>query len=180
MPETMPFKIKLNRRILALPFITVLCGAFALLFNAADLLGQEPEPLFVQVRATKLREQPLHWARPISEVQYGQKLRVVSQESAWYLVSTSAGSGQGYIHESAVSKKTIVMQSPTNNELIVPSDTDIVLAGKGFSKEIEDLYSSQNPELDLLAVNKLERLKVDPESLLRFLRQGGLNNEAQR
>ena len=128
--------------------------------------------VFVEVSSAKLRKEPLHWSIALKDLSYGQKLEVISQERSWYLVSSEGISG--YVHQTAVTSRKVILQSADNKALLEATDTDVVLAGKGFSQEIESLYLSQNPELDMAAVDRLERFRVDPLSLQRFLRQGQL------
>lgn len=131
----------------------------------------------VRVRESKLRAQPKFWAASVSELRYGDPLTLVGQESGWLKARTSRGK-QGYVHPSVVTEKRIALSSDAAVDKRADT-SDVVLAGKGFSKEVEREYAQSNPTLNFKAVNSMEQLKISDQELLSFMREGKLGMGAQ-
>jgi hypothetical protein len=85
-----------------------------------------------------------------------------------------AGGQQGYLPLSAVSPKAIVFS--TADVAKVQADSgELVLAGKGFSKEIEQSFQKQDASARFDLVNRVEReAKASPAEVAQFVKQGGL------
>ncbi|MDZ4787168.1 MAG: SH3 domain-containing protein [bacterium] len=132
------------------------------------------DSLFVQVRSTKIRSQPEHWAAAVSDARYGDKLKPITddEDSAWLEVGTLSGK-KGFINRSAVSKREIVLN--TSKLASVNADlSEVVVAGKGFGKEVEQDYAMSSSNVDYRAVNKMETLRVSDPELLNFMKEGQL------
>ncbi|MEZ4753524.1 MAG: hypothetical protein R3A13_04335 [Bdellovibrionota bacterium] len=148
---------------------------FCLVFTSGQALAQSDSNLYVEVKKTKLREKPLHWAKSNGDLIYGDKLKQISFSNPWYQVKTEAGT-TGFLHTSAVTKKIIKFKGAGQVDSTV-SESDIVLAGKGFNKDIEQKFSGESPGLNYQAVDQLEKKVVSPLELDNFLRKGELNAE---
>lgn len=128
--------------------------------------------LQVRIRETKLRSQPKFWGATVADLKYSDSLTLLGNDSGWLKVRTTGGK-QGFVHPSVVTDKRIVLSS----KAAVDTRTDaseVVLAGKGFSKEIEQEYAKNNPELNFKAVTKVEQVRISDQELLAFLREGKL------
>ncbi|MEY4668946.1 MAG: hypothetical protein RL518_1645 [Pseudomonadota bacterium] len=145
-------------------WIVIATCAFALPSYADDV--------WVQVRESRLRSKPLFYASTISSVRYGQRLPKMGEENGW--VSVRAGGQQGYLPLSAVSSKTIVFS--TADAVKSQADpTELVLAGKGFSKEIEQSLQKQDGSARYDLVDRVERqANASPAEVAQFIKQGGL------
>ncbi|MCK4931972.1 MAG: hypothetical protein KAT01_07395, partial [Candidatus Aminicenantes bacterium] len=51
---------------------------------------------------------------------------------------------------------------------------EISLAAKGFSKQVEDDYKAKHSEADFAGVDRMLKVKVSQNQLLKFLKEGKL------
>lgn len=130
----------------------------------------------VRIRETKLRSQPKFWGASVADLKYSESLTLLGNESGWLKVRTSGGK-QGYVHPSVVTDKKIVLASKAAVETGIDT-SEVVLAGKGFSKEVEQEYARNNPELNFKAVTSVEQMRISDQELLAFLREGKLGQGA--
>ncbi len=80
----------------------------------------------------------------------------------------------GWIHESALTPKRVVMSAGAGDVRSGASGEEIALAGKGFNKEVEAEYKKQNQKLDYTWVDWMGQQTIGAEQLIQFLKQGGL------
>ncbi len=152
--------------------------AFALPFflsipAVADAAPKE-KTLYVQVRESKLRAQPQFWAPTVQELPYGTALTALSaapSNKSW--LQAKVGETQGFVHVSAVTSRKIVINPSAKRNSVQSASNDIVLAGKGFNKQVENNYGSSKG-LDFAAVDELEKAKIDPAEEVVFIREGDL------
>lgn len=129
----------------------------------------------VQVREGQLRSRASFLGSVVGQVAYGEKVSVEETQAGWSRITTESGAS-GWIHESALTRKTLVAGSGASDARIGASGEEVALAGKGFSKEVEAEYKKQNRELDYTWVDWMGKLVV-PESRMReFLVQGDLTH----
>ena len=127
----------------------------------------------VKVRDTVLRAKPKAWAPGVSSLSYGDKLSVIGSEEGWFKVKAASGK-EGYLHPAVVTDRVVVLKSAKGAPSKEVDPSEVVLAGKGFSREIEKQYASQNPTLKYGELNQIEKLRVADSDLLDFMRQGML------
>jgi hypothetical protein len=127
----------------------------------------------VQVREGQLRNRASFLGAVTGTVAYGDRVTVKQTQAGWSEVATAAGAA-GWIHESALTPKRIVMGSGTDDARIGASGEEIALAGKGFNKEVEAEYKRQNTKLDYAWVDRMLGFRVEPAQLVEFLKQGEL------
>lgn len=127
----------------------------------------------VQVRDGQLRNRASFLGTVTGTVVYGDRVTVNQTAAGWCEVTTAKGA-TGWIHESALTPKRIVLDSGANDARIGASGEEVALAGKGFSKEVEAEYKKQNAKLDYAWVDRMLTFKVSDSDLVRFLQQGGL------
>jgi uncharacterized protein YraI len=128
--------------------------------------------LTVMVQQTQMRSRPQFFAPAVATVKLGQKLQ--SDEDAqngWYQV-TSGGSS-GWVHESAVTSKKVKLASRSAGDSGTSAE-EITLAGKGFNEQVESQYKAGHANLDFTKVDAMEKRVVPDDSLLPFMRSGGL------
>jgi hypothetical protein len=128
----------------------------------------------VQVREGQLRNRASFLGAVSGTVAYGDRVTVGQRQAGWFEVTRSPSGATGWIHESALTPKRILMGSGTDDARIGASGEEVALAGKGFSKEVEAEYKKQNARLDYTWVERMLQMKVPHEDLARFLREGGL------
>ena len=130
-------------------------------------------PVSVKVKATKVRAEAKAWAAAIGALKYGDSIQALSVSDGWLKVRTSGGK-QGYLHESAVTTKKIVLSSRGGGSDSAADRADVVLAGKGFSQAIERDLAAQDSSLNFKGVDEMERLRVSDVELAAFIKAGHL------
>lgn len=132
-------------------------------------------PLYIEVNAAKLRSQPAHWGPALRDLRYGDRVVELSSDRGWRRVRLSDGQ-EGFVHDSAVTVRKVVLRSGEMQPDMRPEDSDVVLAGKGFCKDVEDYYAT-SAQADFAAVDAWEKKNFSDRDLAQFLRAGGLNVE---
>lgn len=164
----------MRERRFSYPASVVLLGLTVLMLCVSSAAAATGERCAVQVRAAKIRAEPKHWSAPLGELKYGDSLEEISKEGAWLKVRSGSGT-EGYIHESAITRRAVVLRADAGNVNLNVDAADIVLAGKGFCEEVELSYRENNPQVDFETLKTWESRSVDDQSLTRFLEEGQLN-----
>jgi hypothetical protein len=125
------------------------------------------ESLYVKVREAKVRAEPKQWAPSVASLKYGDRVSVVSEDGAWLKLSS------GYLHSTAVSERKVILEASKSVNK-GGDDKDVILAGKGFNKEVENSYAAKNRNLNYGEVDKMERVKVGDRELASFVGEGRL------
>lgn len=127
----------------------------------------------VQVRDGQLRNRASFLGTVTGTVAYGDRVTVSQTQAGWCEVATASGA-TGWIHESALTPKRVVLGSGTADARSGASGEEVALAGKGFSKEVEAEYKKQNKDIDYTWVDWMGKQTVPVDQLVRFLKEGGL------
>jgi hypothetical protein len=128
---------------------------------------------WVQVKESKVRSKPLFYAPGVSSVRYGDKVATTGDQGGW--VAVRVGGVQGYLPLSALSRQQIVLTAKGLSKVEADS-TDVVLAGKGFSKEVEQSFKAENTGLRYDLVDRVEQTaRVPAQEVAQFVKKGGLN-----
>ena len=145
-----------------------------LVMFSSPLVGAASDPkLFIQVKVSRLRVAPQHWAQGLSAVPFGSEVTLLSKEGDWYRVRTVAGE-EGFLHSSAVTARTVVFKGRAADFDVRTEPTDVVLAGKGFASQLETAFREGEPGLDYAAIDRLEQRGFDESAFEKFLREGKL------
>lgn len=147
----------------------------SLLLVVAGVVFASPcyaDDVWVQVRESRVRAKPLFYATTIQSVKYGDRLSKIGEENGW--VGVRAGGREGYLPLSAVSAKVIVFSS-ADVAKVKADPSELVLAGKGFSREIEQSFKKENTSARFDLVDRVEReARASSGEVERFIKQGGL------
>lgn len=143
-----------------------------LLLSSSILLA---DTMSVQVKNTYMRTTPSFLGKKIIQLKYADAVSVNKEQNNWINVFFPDKNKNGWIHSSALSNKRIVLKESTASTNQVASKSEIVMAGKGFSKEVEDEYKQQNKSLNYTLVDKIEKTAVSNTSLLKFAKNGSLH-----
>ena len=135
-------------------------------------VARADDSLSVQVRNTKLRSEPSMWSNGVASLSYGDPLTKISGDEPWFKVKTSHGQ-VGFIPSSAVTTKKIVLSSRGASGAASVDQSDVVLAGKGFSKEAEAAFASSS-KANFAEVDAVERVKVSEGEARQFMQAGQL------
>ncbi len=130
----------------------------------------------VQVKQTTLHSKPSFISKSILKLHYAQKVDSRKVENSWHQVKLVNSSKSGWIHESALSDKVIKINSSKRVSTTSVSQSEVMMAGKGFNKDVEKEYKKQNKNLNFKLVDKIENSKVQTKKeLIRFAKEGKLN-----
>lgn len=143
--------------------------AFCFLMIAFAAFAGAQKSLSVQVQEGQMRSTPSFLGTVLARMPYGERLVLIDDQGAWKKVS---GKGvQGWMDASALTTKTIVLKAGANVQTGA-SQSEISIAGKGFSEEVEKQYRSQNRNIDFAWVDRMQRFRITPEEMQAFLKQG--------
>ena len=148
-----------------------------LLYASADLFAEYivGQNISVVIREARLMPSASHWAKPKAVLVYGDRISIRNlRSSPWIEIETASGTS-GFIHESAVTTQSIVLRGNTDVGPSTIESTNVVLAGKGFNSDVEEMYKSQEHDLDYSIVDQWEKRVAAREDLYSFAQQGGLN-----
>ena len=130
------------------------------------------EMMSVQVREGPLRKSPSFMGQVVATLAYGERVNVLEKRPGW--IKVSAGAGSGWMHESALTPKRIVMGAGGTNVQTGASSEELALAGKGFNSDIEAEFKSQNQDLNYAAVDRMEKRNVPTAEIAMFLKEGAV------
>jgi SH3-like domain-containing protein len=134
----------------------------------------EPQKtMSVQVKEGQLRSTPSFLGTIIARPSYGDRVEIIQDEGPWKKVAIRGGV-QGWMHASALTTKNIVLKAGAGNVQTSATGSEIALAGKGFSEEVEKQYKELNHNLDYTWVDRMEKFQVPPEQMQAFLKQGNV------
>ena len=147
----------------------ILAGCMALAATGAWAAKE----MSVQVRDGQLRNRASFLGTVVGTVAYGDRVTVNQTQAGWCEVSIAGKTG--WIHESALTPKKVVLASGTTDARVQSvGSEEVALAGKGFSKEVEAEYKKQNAAIDYTWVDWMGQQTVSSERLVAFLKQGNL------
>jgi hypothetical protein len=163
---------KLRRLFIFSPALVRTFLFFAFLFLLAQYSEAENGKYYVKVRSTKLRSAPQHFAPPVSDLKLGDAVTGTEAGDGWYKVST-ASKKSGYLHAATLTTAKIITDASKKYNPTADS-SDVVLAGKGFNKEVEKEFSAKNPNLNFVEVNIMDQINVRDADEIAFVKSGGL------
>ncbi len=135
----------------------------------------KPRMMSVQVKTGQLRSTPSFLGTILAEVGYAQQVQVLEDKSGWMRVAVPGKNLQGWMHNSALSAKRIVLQAGADDVQRAASTGEIALAGKGFNQQVEDQYRTRNKNIDFSWVDRMHQDSVPMAQLRQFAKDGQLN-----
>jgi uncharacterized protein YgiM (DUF1202 family) len=104
-------------------------------------------------------------------LEYGDQVTVLQEDGKWVEVRpVKQPSMTGWIASANLTNKRIITTSGGTSA----SASELALAGKGFSEEVEQSYRQDNA-VNYAEIDALEAQGVPKEDLYGFLREGRLN-----
>jgi SH3-like domain-containing protein len=146
----------------------LLMGVTLLVVTIADAR----QLMSIQVREGQLRERPSYLGNVTATMEYGTEVQVQREQGPWRWVVS--GNDQGWIHESALTRKRVTWSAGDEDVSGAASQEEMALAGKGFTAEVEQQYRAQHRDLDFTWVDRMEKMEKSVDQLLNFLRAGGV------
>ena len=144
-----------------------------------DAPADAQKTMSVQVREGHLRATPSHLGKIVARVSYGDQVVVLENAGVWDKVSVAGGKAQGWIHHTALTSRKIALKSGKTGVNASVSQSEIALAGKGFSKEVEASYSKANKNLNYAWIDRMETYKVSPSQMQKFIADGRMIPRAE-
>ena len=141
-----------------------------------SLSAEVGEKKYVAVEKSYLKSSTWFFARKIEVVTYGQSVEIISEKGNWVKVKMLDDSSvTGWISEKSLTSKKIVLRNDTR---LSTSTEELALAGKGFTKEIENIYKEEF-NIDFSLVDNMENSSIQEEDLLDFIEEGSLRGSEQ-
>ncbi len=143
--------------------------------SALLMVDAAAENVSVQVQTAKLRSSPRQFAPSTADLAFGDPLTVNSKDKDWYEVTLPDGR-KGFVHESAVTGKRIVLSSRQVTLADVAVDeAQVYLAGKGFNGTVERTYAASERGVDYAALARMKSSRtISDESTVAFIENGTL------
>jgi uncharacterized protein YgiM (DUF1202 family) len=157
----------------AYPLMAALLAVSLLLVGVAATTSAA-ESMSVQVKSGSIRTSPSFLAKIVAQVQYGDRVAVLSQSNGWAEVKIASSGLQGWIHASALTTEKIELRAGEGNVAQSASSDELALAGKGFNAQVEKEYKAKNPKVSFAWVDKMEKMTVSDETIREFIQIGGL------
>ena len=104
------------------------------------------DTMSVQVKNTYLRTTPSFLGKKITQLNYADKVTVKKEQNSWINIYSPLKNKSGWVHSSALSNDRIILKG-SDDAAQDASKSEIVMAGKGFSKEVESQYKQQKTDL---------------------------------
>ena len=132
------------------------------------------ETAWVSAKTAALKSSTWFFAGTKGTLQMGAQVSVLQTSGNWAEVRSSANSSlSGWTQVSNLSARQVVASGAS------ASADEIALAGKGFSKEVEDSYK-QKGGVNYADVDKVEANTVSQDDLYKFVVDGKLNTGEQK
>lgn len=139
---------------------------------AAWAVGQKL--MSIQVKKGEVRSRPSFLSQIIVRLSYGDRVPVKAKSGGWARIGLPTGTGEGWIHQSALTTKKIILRAGAEDVRQAASGDEIALAGKGFNKQVEGQFRAKNPHLDFAWIDKMERFVVSQTKIQNFVKEGRL------
>jgi len=146
----------------------VICLALFVAGFAAAQIGPG-RTVYVAVKTISLKSSTGLLAGTVATLNYGDEVTVKQVDGNYVEVSAANSSLTGWAPSANFTTKKIIAGSAATT-----SAKEVALAGKGFSQEVENSYSTQK-QLNFDDVDKIESITADEADLMRFIEEGRLS-----
>jgi hypothetical protein len=131
----------------------------------------------IQVKKGEIRSTPSFLGIIVARVSYGDRVYLREEKGPWVRVGMPGNNTQGWIHNSALTLKKIVLKPGAANVQTSASSGELALAGKGFSKKVENAFKGKNPNINYAWIDRMEKYVVSEKRIKQFLKEGELSPE---
>lgn len=128
----------------------------------------------VQIQTGQLRSSPSFLARIVGEVAYARQVQVLEERTGWMRVAVPGSELIGWMHESALSRRRIVLQAGDADVERAATTGEIALAGKGFNEQVEREFRFRNPDLDFRKIDQMQASRPTMAQVHQFALEGRL------
>jgi uncharacterized protein YgiM (DUF1202 family) len=129
--------------------------------------------MYVATKNVELKSSTGFFAETVIVLQYGDQVTVVRENGKWMEVQpVRQPSRTGWILTNSLTSKRIVSGAAAS-----ASADELALAGKGFSREVEQSYKKRisGSVANYQEIDAMEALSVSKQELYDFLTEGHLN-----
>jgi len=109
---------------------------------------------------SRLRQMGVYAALRRAGARVGDRVRIAEESGAWRMVGPAQGVSQGWMHVSALTRRKVVLHPGTADVEEAATSDELALAGKGFNKQVEEQFSSDNPDADYAWIDWMEARKI--------------------
>lgn len=149
-----------------------------LCLTSITAFAAEQKLMSIQVKQGQLRSNPSFLGKIVDTLAYGDRVEVLEENVDWMKVGLPGSGISGWIHNSALTKKKIELKA--GSEVAQVSDSEIVIAGKGFTKQVEEEFKLENQEINYTWIDRMEaEFVVSQDEIQDFLKEGDLSAEGE-
>jgi hypothetical protein len=156
-------------------FKTSLIIFLLICLNGFAVFAAGQKMMSIQVKKGEIRSTPSFLGNIVARLTYGDRVYVREEKGPWVRVGLPGNSHEGWIHTSVLTSKKIVFKSGSANVQTSASSDELALAGKGFSKQVENEFKGKNPKINYAWIDRMEKFVVSEKQLKRFLKEGELS-----
>jgi len=149
----------------------LLIFAFVLLVSGALFAQQITSggTAWISSKTADLKSSTGFFAGKVGTLQMGDQVTVLQISGSKVQIRSAANSSlSGWVASSSLSARRIVAAGSS------ATATEVALAGKGFSQEVEDAYKTDG-NLNYADVDRTEAITVSQDELYTFVTEGRLN-----
>lgn len=144
-----------------------------LIISGATISANSDNMMSITVKKAQIRTSPSFLGKIVYILEYADRVEVFDERAGWFFIGIASSNDRGWVHSSALSKKKIVLKAGSENVGSNASNNEVALAGKGFNKQVEAQYRSQN-DMDYTWIDKMEEYTFNPEEVIKFLTDEGI------
>jgi len=149
--------------------------AVAMIISLAASIAAADNLMSIQIKKGQLRSTPSFLGKIVAELNYAERVAVLEKKDAWLKVRATATPVEGWLHESALTSKKIILKPGATDVSQSASSDELALAGKGFSKQVEGEFKTKNPQVDYAWINRMEQMVVSQDQIEQFIKDGKLS-----
>ena len=142
----------------------ILLSAMILCMGSLLFAQTDASRRYVAVKTTPLKSSTGFFGQDLRTLNQGDEVTLIRDDGKW--AEVRAGSQSGWVSSGSLSSRRVA----ASGAAITASE--VALAGKGFSQEIEIEYRKSG--LDFSLVDSMERINVGGNELLNFVSEGRL------
>jgi hypothetical protein len=131
----------------------------------------------IQVKKGELRSTPSFLGIIVARLSYGDRVYVREERGHWVRVGLPGNNREGWTHTSVLTSKKIVLNPGAKDVQTSASGDELALAGKGFSKQVENEFKGKNPKINYAWIDRMEKFVVSQKQSKQFLKEGELSPE---
>lgn len=142
-----------------------------LILCAFSLFAEAPKKMYVTSETVDLKAKSSMTSKTIEVLSLGDVVYVSNTKGNWSYVTNEATNSSGWVNSSVLTKKKVVAKG----NKVSANASELALAGKGFSAEIESEYKKTS-EADFASVDLIEQNLISFEQIGSFMAEGNLED----